>query len=72
MGRAAIAVVTSGGSGGSKRMWPAASTPVETVTIAAPARMVPQGVSTATPVPPQLIPWAGVDKLTPVSSKRVM
>ena len=55
-----IAVDTSSGSAGVKRIAPDASTPVETVTMAAAACTVPRGVVTRTPSPPQSIAVAVV------------
>ncbi len=74
MGSAWIAANVSGGSGGSKVMAPAPSTPVETVTIAEFAVMVPRAVSTATPAPLQATRETGVASLMsrPSPSRRAM
>ena len=70
MGNAWIAANVSAGSGGSNTIVPAASTPVDTVTIADCAVTVPRGVSTATPEPPQATRVTGVVRLISRPSPR--
>ena len=61
-----MAASTSGGSAGSKRMPPVASTPVETVTMQPRARTRPRGPSTVTdpPGPPVAIRSTGHPSVT--------
>ena len=49
-------------------MAPDAKTPTDTVTIAAAAWIVPAGVSTSTPRPPQRMEVAGVDSRASASA----